>query len=130
MNYTRNAVYSRVVSDVRAAHADVYCTSRYALKPAEFPCLFLREIDRYPRRNAMTLDATDEQAESTFEAQVFSNLAGNAQIEALAITETVETAFRALFYRQLSQTVLDDGNTYTVITRYRRVVGGGDTFPE
>jgi hypothetical protein len=64
-----------------------------------------------------------------FEIQVVSNKANTAASEAYDIMALADAAFSGLYYRRFSQTNIDRGDTFTLIGRYRRVIGGGDTIP-
>ena len=128
-SYTRNAVYSRIRDPIIAQFPDAYVTSRKVAKPSSFPAILIHEIDRNrPIRNVQ-LDFEDVQWESVFEAQVVSAKANTAASEAYDIMELVRQAFSDLYYREFSETNIDMGDTFTIIGRFRRVIGGGDTMP-
>lgn len=127
--YTRNAVYDYVSSAIAAAHTGVTCTSRYVPKPSSYPSCFIHEIDRYRPLESTQLDFEDVQWESNFEIQVVSNLRGTAASQAYAIMETARSAFSALYYREISETTIDGTETFTIVGRFRRKIGGGDVFP-
>lgn len=129
MMYSRNAVYTRIVNAIKAEYPSMYCTSRYVLKPASFPACYIREIDHSRPLENTQLDFEDVQWESAFEIQVVSNRANTAATEAYGIMEVAKAAFSSLYYRQLSENTIDDGTKFTVIGRFRRVIGGGDTMP-
>lgn len=126
---TRNVVYTRVVNAIRAAYPSAYCTSRYVAKPSSFPACYIHEIDRSRPRQYTQLDFEDVQWESSFEIQIVSVKADTAASEAYAIMDTARTAFNELYYRQFSEATIDQGEKFTVIGRFRRVIGGGDTMP-
>ena len=129
MNYTRNAVYTAVRSAILATHSDAYITSRLTDKPASFPACLVHEIDRNrPLRN-IQLDFEDVQWESVFEARVVSAKEHTAASEANGIMDTIRSAFNSLHYYEFSETAIDGGDTFTVIGRFRRIIGGGDTMP-
>ena len=97
--------------------------------PAKFPAILIHEIDRNrPLRNTQ-LDFQDVQYESVFEIQVVSNKANTAATEAYGIMALADAALSELYYRRFQQTNVDTGDTFTIISRYRRVIGGGDTMP-
>ena len=129
MNCTRNAVYTKVVTAIKAAHASVSCTSRYVPKPATFPACYIHEIDRSRPLQYTQLDFEDNQWESSFEIQVVSTQGNTAASEAYAIMETARAAFSDLYYRQFSEASIDQGTQFTLIARFRRVIGGGDAIP-
>ena len=129
MNYSRNAIYTRVVNAIRVSFPNAYCTSRMVAAPARFPAILIHEIDRNrPIRNVQ-LDFADVQYESVFEVQVISNKANTAATEAYDIMELARTALSNLYYREFSETSIDTGDTFTIVGRFRRVIGGGDTMP-
>ena len=130
MRYSRNAIYTRVRDAIMAAHTDAYCTSRMVAKPASFPACYIHEIDNFRPQQFTQLDFQDVQYESVFEIQVVSNKANTAASEAYDIMELAESAMSNMYFRRFSQTNVDRGDTFTVIARYRRVIGGGDVMPD
>ena len=129
MNYTRNAVYSRIATAIRASFPNVYCTSRLVAKPSSFPACLIHEIGRSRLRQYTQIDFQDNQWESSFEIQIVSAKAYTAATEAYAIMDVARQAFSDLYYREFSETNIDNGDTFTLIGRFRRVIGGGDTMP-
>ena len=130
MKYSRNAIYTRVVNAIKAEYPKAYCTSRYVAKPSTYPTCYIHEIDNTRPIQNTQLDFQDVQYESVFEIQVVSNKANTAATEAYGIAALAEAAMSGLFFRRFSQTNVDKGDTFTIISRYRRVIGGGDTMPE
>ncbi len=128
--YSRNAVYSYVADAITAVHQNVDCTSRRIPVPETFPSCYIHEVDVYRPLENIQLDFQDKQWESTFEIQVISNKKGTAASEAYAIMDAAKSAMNRLFYRQLSETPIDGTETFTLITRFRRQIGGGDTMPQ
>lgn len=129
MRYTRNAIYTRVRNAIMAQYPNAYCTSRYVAKPAIFPACYIHEIDNSRPIQFTQLDFQDVQWESAFEIQVVSNKPNTAASEAYAIMDIAKAAFNDLFYREFSETTIDRGDTFTVIGRFRRRIGGGDQMP-
>ena len=127
--YTRNAVYTRVRAPIIAEFPNAYITSRMVAKPSSFPAILIHEIDRNRPIQNTQLDFQDVQWESIFEAQVVSAKANTAATEAYNIMEVVRQAFSDLYYREFSETNIDNGDTFTIVGRFRRVIGGGDTMP-
>ena len=127
--YTRNAVYTRVRAPIIAEFPNAYITSRMVAKPSSFPAILIHEIDRNRPLQNTQLDFQDVQWESVFEAQVVSAKANTAATEAYNIMEIVRQAFSDLYYREFSETNIDNGDTFTIIGRFRRIIGGGDTMP-
>lgn len=129
MNYTRNAVYDRVHDALAEAYPSAYITSRYVAKPPSFPACLVHEIDRSRPIGNTQLDFQDVQWESVFEVQIASAKANTAAKEAYGIMDVVREAFSNLYYREFSETNVDRGDTFTIIGRFRRVIGGGDVMP-
>lgn len=127
--YTRNAVYTYLVNAIRAEFPSASCTSRYVPKHSAFPSVYIRELDRFRPRQYTQLDFEDNQWESAFEIQIVSNLENTASTEAYKIMEVARSAFGRLYYRQFSEATIDESSKFTVIGRFRRVIGGGDTMP-
>lgn len=127
--YTRNAVYSRVRAPIIEQFPNAYVTSRMVAKPSSFPAILIHEVDRNRPIQNVQLDFQDVQWESVFEAQVVSAKANTAATEAYAIMDIVRQAFSDLYYREFSETNIDNGDTFTIIGRFRRIIGGGDTMP-
>ena len=129
MNYSRNAIYTRISNTIKAEFPNAYTTSRMVASPAKFPAILIHEIDRNrPLRNTQ-LDFQDVQYESVFEIQVVSNKANTAATEAYEIMELARSAMSGLYYREFSETNIDRSDTFTIIGRFRRIIGGGDTMP-
>ena len=129
MTYSRNAIYTRIVNAIRAAYPDTYCTSRLVAKPSTFPACYIHEIDRNRPLQNMQIDFQDVQYESVFEIQVVSAKNNTASTEAYNLMEIARQAFSDLYYREFSETNIDTGDTFAIIGRFRRIIGGGDTMP-
>lgn len=130
MNYTRTAVYNFIRNTVAASFPNVYITSRYVAKPPSFPACLIREIDRSRPLQNTQLDFKDVQWESVFEVQVVSAKANMASAEAYDIMGAAREGMSSLYYREFSETSVDSGDTFSIIGRFRRVIGGGDTMPD
>ena len=126
---TRNAVYTRVVNAIRAAYPSTYCTSRYVAKPSSFPACYIHEIDRSRPLENTQLDFQDVQWESSFEIQVVSTKVNTAATEAYNIMEVARNSMSEMYYREFSETNIDGGDKFTIVGRFRRVIGGEDTLP-
>ena len=129
MTYTRNAIYTRIRAAVMGGFPNAYCTSRYVAKPSTFPTVYIHEIDNFRPQQFTQLDFQDNQWESVFEVQVVSNKPNTAATEAYAIFALAEAALNDLYYRKFSTATQDTGDTFAVIGRFRRRVGGGDEMP-
>ena len=130
MSYTFNGVYTAVVNAIKAGFPDAYATSRYVGKPSSFPAVYIHEIDRSRPLRFTQLDFEDSQWESNIEIQVVSDKAVIASTEAHDIIDLARAALSTLYYREVSLIPIDAGDKFTLIGRYRRVIGGGDTMPK
>lgn len=126
---TRNAVYDYIADAIAAVHTNARCTSRYIPVPSSYPSCYIHEIEHYRPLENMQLDYEDVQWQSSFEIQIISNKKGTAASEAYSIMETAKAAFNALYFRELSETSIEGTETFTVIGRFRRQIGGGDSMP-
>lgn len=129
MNYTRSAIYTYVRSAVLDSFPSAYVTSRMVAKPSSFPAVLVHEIDRSRPQQYTQLDFQDVQWESSYEVQVVSAKANTAATEAYSIMEVARQAMSNLYYREFTETNVDSGDTFTIVGRFRRVIGGGDTMP-
>ena len=129
MNYSRNAIFTRVANAIKTEYPQAYCTSRYVAKPSTFPACYIHEIDNTRPIQNTQLDFQDVQCESVYEIQVVSNKKNTAASEAYAIMDTAKAAMSNLYFREFSETNIDTGDTFTLIGRFRRRIGGGDTMP-
>ena len=129
MKYSRNAIYTRIVNAIKTEFPNAYFTSRLVASPAKFPACYIHEIDRNRPIQNTQLDFQDVQYESVYEIQVVSNKRNTAASEAYDIMDLAREAFSSLYYREFSEANVDRGDTFTIIGRFRRVIGGGDEMP-
>ena len=129
MKYSKEAVYTYVHDAIREHYPNSYITGRRVAKPAQFPACLITEIDRNRPQQNIQLDFQDEQWESVFEIQVVSVKPKAASVEASDIMDIARKAFNDLYYWEFTETNVDNGVTYTLIGRFRRVIGGGDSMP-
>lgn len=127
--YSRNAVYTRVRSAIITQFPSAYITSRMVAKPSSFPAVLIHEIDRNRPIQNTQLDYQDVQWESVYEIQIVSAKANTAATEAYNIMDVARQTMSDIYYREFSETNIDSGDTFTLIGRFRRIVGGGDTMP-
>ena len=127
--YTRNAVYDYVAKAIKTECPSADCTSRFVPKPSKFPSCYIHEIDNFRPREFTQLDFQDVQWESAFEIQISCTKANIAASEAYSIMDVAKAAFSNLYYREFSETSVDDGTRFVLIGRFRRRIGGGDTMP-
>ncbi len=128
--YTRTAVYDRIRSAILAEFPNAYIASRLVPKPSMFPAVLIHEIGRSRPEQNTQLDYQDVQWESVFEAQVVSAKTTTASTEAYSIMDIIRQTLNSLYYRETSETNVDTGDKFTIVGRFRRVIGGGDTMPE
>lgn len=128
--YSRTAIYDRVRSAIVAEFPNAYVASRLVPKPSMFPAILIHEVDRNRPIQNTQLDFQDVQWESVFEAQVVSAKTNTAATEAYAIMDIIRQTFSDIYYREFSEVNMDTGDKFTVIGRFRRVIGGGDTMPQ
>ena len=129
MKYERNAIYTFIRDAVKRVYPDAYVTGKYVMKPSRFPAVYVHEIDRNRPIENTQLDFKDVQWESVFECQVVSAKADTAMTEAYEVMAVAKQAFSDLYYREFSETNIDRGDTFTIVARLRRHIGGGDTMP-
>lgn len=129
MKYERNAIFTFISDSVEAEFPDAYITGKYVMKPSMFPAVYIHEIDRNRPIENTQLDFEDEQWESVYECQVVSAKPNTPMTEAYEVMEVAKKAFSDLYYREFSETNVDRGDTFTIIARFRRHIGGGDTMP-
>lgn len=127
--YSRNAIYNKVATAIREEFPTAYCASRLIAKPSSFPACLIHEINRSRPLQYTQIDFQDNQWESSYEIQVVSAAANTAATEAYNIMSVARQAFNDLYFREFSETNIDNGDTFTIIGRFRRVIGGGDTLP-
>ena len=127
--YTRNAVYNYIRSAILDGFPTAYTTSRMVAKPSKFPAVLIHEVDRSRPLRYTQLDFQDVQWESTFEVQIVSAKANTAATEAYGIMNIVRQSFSNLYYLESSEVNVDNGDTFTIIGRFHRVIGGADVMP-
>lgn len=131
MQITRNAVYTRLVKALKWAFPDCYYTGRLEPIPQKLPTMYAREIGNMQPVENVTLSYDDEQYQSTFEVQVFSNLQAGAETEAYAIMAIAQRVLKGLGYIQdmLEPMPNADATIFRLIGRWHRQIGGGDEMP-
>ena len=131
--YTNNAIFTHVRTAVLSVSASTNCTQTYAPTPTKFPTVFAREIGRITPNGTPTLSNAQDISERTWEVQIFSNLQTGAKEEAYALMDAVKSAFRSMYFVETFESPLDStGNSkyYTLIARFRRIIGSGEVMPE
>lgn len=131
--YTNNAIYTRVRTAVLTEVPTAYCTQTYAPTPTKWPTVFAREIGHFTPSGTPTLSNAQDISERTWEVQIFSNLEKGAKEQAYTLLDAVKTAFRSMYFVETFESPLDStGNNkyYTLIARFRRIIGSGEVMPE
>lgn len=131
MTYSRKAVYSYVRNAIVASHSTAYVTARREPVPKNFPAIELTEMNRVRTERFATLANDDDQYDSTFQAEIFSNAQNGALEEAYSILETIEGAFKRLGYFETYCQPIDnvDPSIFRIISRFTKQIGMADVIP-
>lgn len=131
MTYSRKAVYSYVRNAIVASHSGAYVTARIEPVPKNFPAIHLTEMNRVRTERYATLANDDQQYDSTFQAEIFSNEQNGAVEEAYSILETIESAFKTLGYFENFCQPIDnvDPSIFRIVARFTRQIGIADAIP-
>ena len=124
-NFTFSGVYTEIRDAVKTANPSVYVTARLVDMPSVFPCVYVSRQERNRVNSALTLNDTDHAWEEDIQVNVFVNTE-TALTDANAIMDVVKGVMRGLHYRQYSEVPVDNVDTYVLIDRFRRVIGGSD----
>ena len=130
-NYTNNAIYTAIRASVIAVVPTANVTQTYSPTPAKFPTVFAREIGRFTPAQTATFANAQDIYETTWEVQVFSNLQSGAKEQAYQLMNAVKTALRGLYFVETMENPIDraDAKYYTLVARFRRVIGSGEVMP-
>lgn len=130
-HYTNNAIFTKVRSAVLAVAATANCTQTYTPTPTKWPTVFAREIGRLTPIGTATMSNAQDISERTWEVQIFSNLQTGAKEQAYKLLDAVKTAFRSMYFIETFESPLDStsNNYYTLVARFRRIIGSGETIP-
>ena len=131
MKYTNNAIYTRIRAAALAEVSTAHCTQTYAPTPTKWPTVFAREIGRFTPNGTATLSNAQDISERTWEVQIFSNLQTGAKEQAYQLLDAVKTAFRAMYFVETFESPLDNtaNSYYTLVARFRRIIGSGEDIP-
>ena len=128
--YTNNAIFTKIRAAAIAEVSGTNCTQTYAGTPTKFPTVFAREIGRFTPNGTPTLSNAQDIYETTWEVQIFSNLKTGAKEQAYALLGAVKTALRGLYFVESSENPIDNNNNiYTLVARFRRIIGSGESMP-
>lgn len=131
MTYSREAVYTYLRNAIVTAHSGAYVTARREPVTKTFPAVRVIEINRTRPQEYATLANDDQQYESTFETEIFSNKQSGALAEAYSILDTVESAFKTLGYFETFCEPIDniDPSIFRIVGRFSRQIGMADVIP-
>lgn len=131
MKYTNNAIFTAIRAAVLAEVSTANCTQTYSPTPAKFPTVFAREIGRFTPAQTATVSNAQDIYETTWEVQVFSNLQSGAKEQAYRLMDSVKGALRRLYFVETMENPIDqtDAKYYTLVARFRRVIGSGEEMP-
>jgi hypothetical protein len=106
-------------------------TQTYTPTPTKFPTVFVREIGRLTPPQTATLSNAQDISETTWEAQVFSNVKDGAKEQAYSLMNAVKGAFRKMYFIETFESPLEqtDKNIYCLVARFRRIIGSGEAMP-
>ena len=129
--YTNNAIYTKIRAAVLAVVSTASCTQTYAPTPSKFPTVFAREIGRLTPNGTQTVSNAQDIYETTWEVQIFSNLQSGAKEQAYSLMNAVKSALKSLYFIETFESPMDNGqnNYYTLVARFRRIIGGGESMP-
>ena len=131
MKYSNNAIFTAVRAAVLAEVSTAKCTQTYSPTPTQFPTVFVREIGRFTPTQTATMSNAQEIYETTWEVQVFSNLQSGAKEQAYRLMDAVKSALRSLYFVETMENPIDnaDAKYYTLVARFRRIIGSGEEMP-
>lgn len=131
MKYTNNAIFTAIRAAVLAEVSTANCTQTYSATPAKFPTVFAREIGRFTPAQTATMSNAQEIHETTWEVQVFSNLQAGSKEQAYRLMDAVKDALRRLYFVETMENPIDQANAqyYTLVARFRRIIGSGEDMP-
>lgn len=131
MIYTQNAIYTVIRTAVLASVPTANVTQTFSATPSKFPTVFAREIGHFTPQPTQTLTNAQDVYETTWEVQIFSNLTSGSKEQAYNLMSIVKNALKGLYFIEVSENPIDNANAkyYTLIARFRRVIGSGEEFP-
>lgn len=131
MKYTNNAIFTAIRAAVLEEVSTANCTQTYSTTPAKFPTVFAREIGRFTPAQTATISNAQEIYETTWEVQVISNLQAGAKEQAYKLMDAAKSALRRLYFVETMENPVDQTETkyYTLVARFRRIIGSGEDMP-
>ena len=129
MRYTNNGIYTAIRSAVLADTSTANVTQTYAPVPSKFPTVFAREIGRLTPNGTQTLTNKQDIYETTWEVHVHSDLQTGAKEQAYKLMNVVKGALRNLYFIETLESPVNNTGYYTLVARFRRIIGSGETMP-
>lgn len=131
MKYTNNAIFTAIRAAVLEEVSTANCTQTYSTTPAKFPTVFAREIGRFTPAQTATISNAQEIYETTWEVQVISNLQAGAKEQAYKLMDAAKSALRKMYFVETMENPVDQTETkyYTLVARFRRIIGSGEDMP-
>lgn len=131
MKYTNNAIYTAIRTAVLASDPNANVAQAYSSTPAKFPTVFAREIGRFTPAQTATMSNAQDIYETTWEVQVISNLQAGSKEQAYKLMGVVKNAMRGLYFVETMEEPIDrtDAKYYTLVARFRRIIGSGEDMP-
>ena len=121
-NYVINAINNAVTA--RYPSAEV--SGDYVEQPANFPHVFVLQINKYDVPSQMSLTNIEHAQEVTFQIIVYSNKLGTAKTECKNIMDTVDETMHDMNFRLSYQAHVPNFDTriYRLVRRYVGAVRG------
>lgn len=132
MKYTNNAIFTVIRAAVLETEPNANVVQAYSSTPAKFPTVFAREIGRFTPAQSATFANAQDIYETTWEVQAISNLQAGSKEQAYKLMGSVKNAMRFLYFVETMEEPIDrtDAKYYTLVARFRRVIGSGEDMPE
>lgn len=131
MNYTNNAIYTRIRDAAVECVSTCVCYQTYTPVHAQFPTVFAREIGRFTPTKTATLSNAQDISERTWEIQVFCNIKPGAKEQAYELMDAVKVALREMYFVETFESPVEqrDKDIYCLVARFRRIIGSGEEMP-
>ena len=119
-NEVFNAVYEAVIASYPSAKIE----STLNLDPADFPCVYLEEVDNATYTQTIDSGSYENHASVTFELNVYSNKKAGRKAGAKDIFAIADSLLIGWGFSRISRTpaTMDDSTKYRIIARYRGLI--------
>jgi len=123
---SNNQIFNYISVNLPSTGETIYITGKREAAPPSLPCVYVLCIDESSPKSGNTLTMDDSQRVVSYEVQAFST----ELTEANSLTDRVSTLFKAKGFRQTYRSIIDnaDSRVMRVVSRYTRLIGGGDTL--